>query len=210
MNEDKHKQEILTYIDDNYNKIHKLAVSFVGNYNADDLINESIITIIKRKAPLSDIRNKFVFLFVVLKNNAFYKYSAYNKLIESTKNHSEITESDVYNYEQDNHNNIKYDIFKKLIEIADVMFENKEITWYQHKLFNLFYNYEELHDIKDLTNKEINKKRKMSYRRLGDEVGIDFQSIRNSLIPVINKIKTKLKDDNLDYSLLYDKFEQTN
>jgi len=203
------KQELLNYVDENYNKIHKIAVSFVGNYNADDLINESIISIIQRKTPLTDIRNKFVFMFVILKNNAFYKYSSYNKLIESTKYNEEITENSVNDFVSDNHKNIKFEIFKELIKIADNLFKNNIITWYQHKLFNLFYNYEELHDISSLSNKEINLKRKMSYRRLGEEVGIDFQSIRNSILPVINLVKEELNKQNKTYDSLYTEFEQT-
>ncbi len=201
------KQEVFEYLDDNYQKIFNIAKSFVGISNAEDLINESIITIINRKKPLKNVRNKFVYFFVILKNNAFYKYSTYNKLIGNFKYNKELSA----NYEpeeDDNSDNIKYSIYEELLSIADKLFKIQEITWYQHKLFHLYYNNESFENISKLNLSEVNIKRKLSYRRLQKQVGIDYQSIRNSIVPVTLKIKEHLDKKGITYESLFEKYSE--
>jgi DNA-directed RNA polymerase specialized sigma24 family protein len=202
------KEEVFDYLDKNYSKIYSIAKSFVGISNAEDLINESVITIINRKKPMKSIRNKYVYFFVILKNNAFYKHSQYNKLIGNFKYNKEIIETTYDINEEDNTNVIRFSIYEELLKIADKLFEENIITWYQHKLFHLYYNNERFNDISELDLNDVNSRRKMSYRRLQDEVGIDYQSIRNSIIPVTTMIKTYLNDRNITYESLFDKHSE--
>ncbi len=222
---EKNKEELIEYLNDNYKRMFNLASSFVGKYNAPDLISESLLTIYNRKKPLGSIKNKFVYFYVIFKNLAFRKTSAYYKLIESSKYHKHFvvnnpgdryssspnehrgeTYIDSYIEQGDNSDNIRYSVYEHIIKIADELLNNKEIDWYQHKLFKLFYDNESIHSIDDLDIKDISSKRNMSYRKLQNEIGIDYQSIRNSVLQVNNKIKDKL--GSTQYHELFDKYNE--
>jgi len=177
---------MLKYIGERYEDIKNLAeiITRSTKYEADDLLQETILELSKVKKETNDSiiseGKEYLFIYSIMHRQFYMRETSYYKKYKSNINHTnEFTEDLLV----DKDFNIDDDDEKK-IEMIKHHLEDED--WYYQRLFEMYYfpkNYWE----------PIEYNYKMTFRKLEELIGINFQSIRLAVKAVETRIKNKIK-----------------
>jgi len=195
------KEQIKMYIEKNYFKLHCLAKKFDREL-ADDLLSVVVRQILEMK-KLDGLENAykkniFVYIFVAMKRQYKTPGSEFNKLYNDydTRNYCEfkIEERDVELSDEDD---FRLEIIYDYIDSKEFhkSFSSESDYFYCKTLWLMYYKPEHQYSIKDLDGlslKEIEKIRKVSFRKMGNQTDIDHRSINKTINIVNDKIKKHL------------------
>lgn len=186
------KEKYIAWFEENYIKLLSVAANFVNKNIAGDLINDLYIYF-KEKETINDNiieeKKEFLYTFISMRQYAFNKHSKFNQKI------LDIHLIKIYLKELDSDDELKIENNKEYMKIYDLvnkLYSEKKITWYQYKLFKLYYFTEYEYSIEEMDKNEVDKLRKISLRNLQDKTDINYVSISNSINKTLEIIKKHL------------------
>lgn len=180
-----YKTKLDTFITEEYKTIKEIAKTFYGS--PDDLITttyESILSGKETKFFKQCFDTERIYIY-------FYAAMKYQR-IKLLKNDKKIIHLDfLENISEEINEGNDIEMYNSILNYVTQLKKEGKISWYQEKLFNLFYNFESTIDIKKLDNEEINEMRAMSLRKMQSLTKINFVSVYYSLKVVKDLIKEK-------------------
>lgn len=176
--------EVANYIADNYKFFSSVAKGITKDRNtADDLISIIITQLYHYKKTL-EIKNINSYIYTMLRNEYIGKNTEYYRQYRKTF-FSDLPET-ISTIEDDNQTEIAIELSNRIIGYVQ---NSDEINWFQKKIWLLYYQNEQFKDISSLDLNEVNKIRKMSYRRLQEDLKINYET----LCITVNEVNKKLK-----------------
>ena len=184
------KKEIDSFINTEYKTILEVATTLSNE--PEELVSISYESILNGNETPS-LRNAikterlYLYFFVTMKNqrNNLHRIKKNLKIdyiendVEMNNEDEEIEEYILINYQN-------------ILKCVRILKKEKKITWYQEHMFILFFDPEQMIPIKELTLKEVQSIRNMSYRKLESITDINYVSIYYSIKVVIDQLKIKL------------------
>ena len=185
------KKAIDDFITENYTQINEVATTLY--YDPSELISityESIINGNVTKWLIESIETDklYLYFFIAMRNQSINLFKKKQKLKYSDLEITDVEDDD----EKDDFIESNIESFNALLQQVDVLLSKNIITWYQHRIFNLFYNFDEMIDIKDMSKEDVAYYRKMSLRKMEKFLGISYVSIHY----VLSLIKKELNKMN--------------
>lgn len=160
------------YIKREYKNLLRTSISITRNQErGEELLHDTILGILHQKTPPTLEPDKhFLYIYVSLKRNYYMKSSPYNK--QNNTLYSELPQHLENSYDDDDSETKKLVSveYYRILEYVKSEIKSKKIYWYNGELFILYYYPEVFYNL-DI----------VSYRKLELEIGINFQSIRNSV-----------------------------
>lgn len=157
------------------------------------LLNETLLYMLERDC--SGIRNHFTYTYVALKTQAYSPNSRFNRKVRGRRTDLPLLDA-VVGKPDEEPDTVDEDEHARILSTVERMEHEGKVTWYESKLFRLFYAYETVKDIKGLSLKETGQRRRMSFRRLEAELHINAKSIWNTTNRVLEKLKAELEKNN--------------
>ncbi len=181
---------MLNYIGRNYEKVMDICKV----YSKTDYENVmGVITDIFIDKPMAFTdAEKFWYLITCIRNEVYNKKSKYNKMYNNFVEYQEYNFPDVIDEEYDEENDKIEDKIEEILKIVKKLFKEKSITKEERSSFLFYYLPENFISIKKMDNKQVNKLRKISYRKLEEKTNVDYQSIRFNVIKVNKLIKEEI------------------
>ena len=181
------KQKINDNFIKNYKKYCEIANSFTHNTNnAKELVHITILQIMSRKdvdkiEKILDT-NFFVYFVVAIKFQYLYKSSEFNKTIQ--KRNVEYDNNEHTKQDNDIELEDKKEIEDKINTLAQIINEDKELNWYEKKIWRLYY----------FPNDEGWEENKPSFRKLSKQTKINYVSLCKTVNKVNDRLKLKLNN----------------
>lgn len=182
----------LEWIADNYSELVSRASNIVGEYLAGDLVNDLYISSYNKESINDNIIENH-------KELVYFLISMKKEKQMNDRNKKDINAELLKYYTDDlNLDDLNNDKYLEVFNTLEMLHKNKKITWYQFKLFKLFYYTEDYYDITDLNTDAVNKLRKLTLRKLADDIGIAYSSILYSLNKTKIVLKVELNKENYE------------
>ena len=187
------KCKIDIFISEEYTQIHEVASTLYGD-DPSELISKTYESILKgNETPwlLKSIETDklYLFFFMAMKyqrSNIFkdlkkLKYNELTSEVPNPSNEDDIAkQEDIENYDE-------------ILKSVDRLLFKGKINWYQHRIFYLFYDFDSIINIKDMSTEDILFYRKMSLRKMEKFLGISYVTIHYA----IKEVKKKLDLNNI-------------
>ena len=188
--EEKHNQ-LSDYINNNYDQIIKIARSISKEYDVLDLVSESVLRLytynINEEVFKKEILNFYIYrtiqtTFFLSKNNK-KEYTDFNFTLDYVEDDSISEENLIEQYKKDT-------IYPQVFSDVNLLMNSYQITRHDGILFILYYFPKHSKDYIEISNSNYLKLiNKQSYRILEEITNIDYQTCRNSVLLVLNKLK---------------------
>lgn len=206
--EDRTLGQMREYISNNYKKLQNMAKSIAKEDFWEDLLHETITNLLVSKRfnqSIFDEKREFVFIYGIMKFDLYKKNCAFIKKFRyfeispeyNQKNRSDYLPNDQYDFK-------KEVIFNSIYEYLNMLYSSGAITTYDFKLFIIYFFQDKItkHEFKFNKKKEkILLEGKNTYRKIGKVTGINYQTVRLSVIKTLKKIN---KDFNFDREMELD------
>jgi len=183
------KDKFVKWFEDNYDKLFDTAIKVVGKYYAGDVLNDLYLYFYDKpeiNKHIIDNNKEFLYFFVSLKQ---FTYSPRSKFNYDEKENINIIDNILEESKNPQPLNDQIRKYQYVETILDKLYHNNIITWYNWKIFKLYFYSENYYNIDDMSTVEVFKLRKKSLRSLSSDIGISFASINYSLKKTLTILK---------------------
>jgi len=182
------KQQLETYITDNYNKLLKAAKFITKDDTAGDLLNDVLIYLLTRETYSDKINNC----------TNFYNYIVRAMAIQHFSNHSEyakkyIKNLPLFDFEEEHEEyNITYEEIINWVRTSDI-FKNRIKSFACKTIFLDYYDNEHNYNLSGMTTEEVKQIQKTNMRNIANKYDISYFSVRRAIHMVLDKVKEKYR-----------------
>lgn len=188
------RDEFNKLITHKYQNWFEICLTLTHNKNtAYELLHHVLIDLLsKDETKLKKIYNSykdnlFIYVYVAIMNQWKSTTSTFYKTyrIQNVEYKNDVIDEEYLYYEE------------KVNEIRKYV--SKHFDWYDAQLWNLFYFYTEKIETEGLTKKELCRFENMRYRELQKITGINYESIRKTIVRVNEKIRLHFNAPKMNY-----------
>jgi len=200
------KHELMRlYISEHYHDLQCLAKSVARNQHWEDLLHETVISLLSAKTYPDDIfirEREFLYIYSAMHKLYYQKGTELLKKYVINDTFSKVEPLDeVYDFKNEV-------IYKCVYDFINQEEKNGKLSYYQANIFRMVYFPEFIKDhlnIKEENYILLNKK--SSYRNIQKVTDINYQSVRYTTLEVLEYVKKNMKLENEPIHNLNDKIE---